>query len=351
MDVEESLPRSRALGPDQVFSDIVDTLVEQTCADVVWLQYMARSGKVYFLQSDDVFDSPPLEWPLSACRSALDGERPVYRTNYDVSRIMPTKSPLFFASLVCNPLELHRGRVVVSVGWFDHHAVTPRDRRIIELCTKLGGAALEHAARDDEVRQSHHLTIRSLLRALEMRDSGTIAHLRRVTTYTLLLAEVMGVDPGLYDEFALGAALHDVGKIAIPDSILRKPGPLTQTEYGLIQQHPVIGYGMLRCALASHPIALEMVRHHHERYDGAGYPDKLAGPAIPFAARLLALADAFDGMTNVRPYKRALSIEHAREEVLTHRGTQFCPECVDAFLNIDTLTLEAVRRGALDWGA
>src|SRR5690625_2710062 len=155
----------------------------------------------------------------------------------------------------------------------------------------------------------------------------------------------MSIDEGLFDELCLGATLHDVGKIAISDTILRKPGKLTKLEFAVVQQHPVIGYDLLRSSLAPFPIALEMVRHHHERYDGAGYPDKLAGHEIPFAARLLALTDAFDVMTNDRPYKRARTIADAREEVRTHSGTQFCPECAEAFLGIDFSTLEAVRRG------
>src|SRR5690625_1369715 len=151
----------------------------------------------------------------------------------------------------------------------------------------------------------------------------------------------MSIDEGLFDELCLGATLHDVGKIAISDTILRKPGKLTKLEFAVVQQHPVIGYDLLRSSLAPFPIALEMVRHHHERYDGAGYPDRLAGREIPFAARLLALVDAFDVMTNDRPYKRARSIREACAEVLAHRGTQFCPECVDAFLSIDSSTLAA----------
>lgn len=348
MDTEQTLASLRIVDSEHVFSDIVETLVEQVRADVVWLQYVSSRGEIRLLQSHDLFDSPPLEWPRSACRTALKVDGVVIETNYNMSGIVPTKTPLVLSRLLCTPLELHDGRIVVSVGWYRDYEIAPHDRRIIELCTKLGGIAMENQVRYEKLTSSYHGMIRGLLSALEMRDFETVAHSRRVVTYTILLAEKLGVDVGLYDEFALGAALHDVGKIAISDAILRKPGRLTKVEFALVQQHPVLGYDLLRSSLAPFPIALEMVRHHHERYDGAGYPDRLAGREIPFAARLLALVDAFDVMTNARPYQGARSIEEAREEVGAHRGTQFCPECVDAFLSIDSSTLAAVRRGELD---
>lgn len=348
MDSEQILGYVRIFAPEQSFSDIVAALTELIHADVVWLQYVPRYGEVRLLQSMDIFDAPPYYWPQSPCRRALEGNSLVYETNFDVSRIVPMTNPLYLSSLVCHPLTLDDGGIVLSVGWQRDYVVSADDLRIIELCTKLGGVAMETAARRERRPSPYNGVIRGLLLALEMRDYETLAHSRRVVTYTRILAETMGVDPGLYDQYSVGAAVHDIGKIAISDSILQKSGVLTADEFELVQQHPVVGYKMLRSSLAPFPVALEMVRHHHERYDGTGYPDRLAGREIPFAARLLALVDAFDVMTHDRPYKRAFTIDQALEEVSAHRGTQFCPECVDAFLSIDRSTLAAVHRGELD---
>lgn len=342
------LKRSQSNDVESVFSDIVDILTNNIHADVVWLEYTVPTGQVRFLQSDDLFDTPPLERPNSIGRVALETERFICETNGDIARVAVTKKSTQLVTLAANPLQLNDGWAVLSVGWRHARLVTDEDRRIIELCTKLGGIAMESAARQVQLLESYNGMVSGLLLALELRDFETVAHSRRVVTYTLLLAERMGVDSRLFDELALGAALHDVGKIALSDAILRKPGKLTNAEFALVRQHPVIGYNMLRSSLRYFPIALQMVRHHHERFDGAGYPDGLVGRDIPFAARLLALADSFDVMTNDRPYKRAMSIEEARREVLACRGTQFCPECADALLSIEPSTLEAVRRGELD---
>lgn len=178
--------------------------------------------------------------------------------------------------------------------------------------------------------------IRGLLMALEVRDAETIAHCQRVTNLTLLLADRMGVDPALREQVALGAALHDVGKIGVPDRILHKPGKLTPEEYRLLQQHPLIGYRMLQDLAGSYPVTLAIIRHHHERYDGRGYPDGLKSDDIPLPARIFAVIDAWDAMLHDRPYQRARSVEEARLELIRERGKQFCPACVDAFLAIPT---------------
>lgn len=259
--------------------------------------------------------------------------------------------PFFLSQPLSFPLKSDADQAVVSIGGHgDHggHLGAGVDRRITGQRTKLGGLVIGDAALREELCSSFEDFIRGLLSALEVRDPAIIAHSRRVTTYTLLLAEELGVDQGVRDQLSLGAILHDVGKIAIPDSVLQKSGALSAAEWALIQRHPVIGYNMLKPVLVSFPVALDMVRHHHERYDGSGYPDGLAGLDIPFAARILALADAFDVMTNDRPYKPARSIQQARAEVAACRGTQFCPECADAFLSMDPFVLEAVCRGELD---
>lgn len=187
-----------------------------------------------------------------------------------------------------------------------------------------------------------------LLTALRIRDAETIAHCRRVATYSLLLAEMIGFDPTRRDELAVGALLHDIGKIGLADAVLHKPGPLSDEEFRHVQTHPVVGYEMVRDPLAPYPLALEVIRSHHERFDGRGYPDGLARDDIPLAARMFSVVDAFDAMTSDRPYAAARSVEGALAELQRHRGSQFCPECLDAFLSLERSMLDGVRSGSVD---
>ena len=146
------------------------------------------------------------------------------------------------------------------------------------------------------------------------------------------IGELLGIHPGsAWLDLKHGAMLHDVGKIGVPDAILRKRGPLNEEEWESIRQHPTHGYQMLKNVrfLAG---AAELVRCHHERYDGTGYPRGLRGEAIPLAARIFAVADTFDAITSVRPYKPARSVADACREIEAHRGTQFDPRAVDALL-------------------
>jgi HD-GYP domain-containing protein (c-di-GMP phosphodiesterase class II) len=171
-----------------------------------------------------------------------------------------------------------------------------------------------------------------LASALESRDFGTSQHSRRVTVYAVRLT--LEVAPSLLEDAGLewGFLLHDVGKIGIPDRILLKPGPLTSSEYRQMQRHTELGERLL---LAHVPLldeqALHVVRSHHERWDGTGYPDRFAERAIPLAARIFALVDALDAMTDQRPYRAPLSWDAAVDEIRRCRGSHFEPTVVDGF--------------------
>lgn len=167
---------------------------------------------------------------------------------------------------------------------------------------------------------------RALSAALEMKDSYTGGHAERVTSLALRLARVALLDAALPD-VALEAAflLHDVGKIGIPESILIKPGPLTETERRVMETHPMLGERIVS-PLGYPACVIEVIRHHHERWDGRGYPDRLAGHDIPAAARVFAIADSLDAMTSLRAYRRPVSFPDAVAEIVTKAGTQFDPE-------------------------
>jgi diguanylate cyclase (GGDEF)-like protein/putative nucleotidyltransferase with HDIG domain len=191
---------------------------------------------------------------------------------------------------------------------------------------------------------SYEATLQALTRALDTRDEETEEHSQRVKRYTELLARRLQISEADVHDMARGALLHDIGKIGVPDAILLKPGAFTEAEHALMRNHPEIGYRMIAHIPFLARAAL-VVLHHHERYDGTGYPSGLAREYIPLGARIFAIVDTFDAMTTDRPYRRALPIEAARKEILRCRGTQFDPRLVDTFLAIPDADLLEARDG------
>jgi len=185
-----------------------------------------------------------------------------------------------------------------------------------------------------ELERACAATVRALAAALELRDDATGAHAERVTAVALRLA--LKVAPELAAEPQLEHAflLHDIGKIGIPDSILLKPGPLTPQERRTMEQHPLLGERIVARVPGLGEQIGQVVVAHHEHWDGSGYPQRLAGEAIPLAARIFAVADAFDAMTSDRPYRAALGVEHALAEIGRCAGTQFDPGVVEALVSV-----------------
>jgi putative nucleotidyltransferase with HDIG domain len=174
--------------------------------------------------------------------------------------------------------------------------------------------------------------VHALVFALEAKDAYTRGHSMRVANYSVEIARTLKLDTDLVDTIALGSELHDVGKIGVSESVLHKAGKLSDAEYRHIMEHTVIGARILGPLMRDAPGALSIVRSHHERLDGRGFPDGLKGDAIPFEARLVSVADAFDAMTSVRPYRPSLSVQQAMHELEQGKGVQFDPVVVDAFL-------------------
>jgi ribonuclease P protein subunit RPR2 len=193
------------------------------------------------------------------------------------------------------------------------------------------------------LQAAYHETVTALAGALESKDSGTGEHSQRVHRYALELAQV--VAPEIIDDESIvyGFVLHDVGKIGIPDRILQKPGPLNAPERRLMETHTVLGEQLLRGVSFLQGRGLEVVRSHHERWDGRGYPDGRVGEEIPAAARIFAVADALDAMTSDRPYRKALSWAAAGRELVAQAGKQFDRAVVDAFRTRDH-ALRRIRR-------
>ena len=186
-------------------------------------------------------------------------------------------------------------------------------------------------------------TVSALATALGTKDTGTRQHSQRVQRYALELAET--IDPALARDPALeyGFLLHDIGKIGVPDQILLKPGRLNPAEWRVMQAHTVLGAQMIGGVAFLQEAGVEIVRSHHERWDGSGYPDGLAGDEIPLGARIFAVADAVDAITNRRPYREARSWRDCRREIVAQSGSQFDPAVVEAFCDREH-ALHAIRR-------
>jgi putative nucleotidyltransferase with HDIG domain len=192
---------------------------------------------------------------------------------------------------------------------------------------------IESAQLVEEQRIQFTQTVASLARAVEVRDYSTGDHTRRVTDYSLLLADELMLSPEERYQIQVGTPLHDIGKIGIDDAILRKPDRLTANEYEQMKQHTVKGAEILESIYALQSM-IPIVRHHHERWDGAGYPDGLANERIAKTARIVAVADAFDAMTSDRPYRKAITAEQAYAELVAKAGSHFDPACVQAFMRL-----------------
>ena len=175
--------------------------------------------------------------------------------------------------------------------------------------------------------------VSGLMETLKVKDVGTYEHSVRVAQYAVFLGRAMKLSQDELTMLELGALFHDLGKIGVPDHILDKPGKLTEAERAQIELHPGRGAEMLEPLRFLHR-GLAILKNHHERYDGSGYPDSLAGENIPFVARIVSVADAFDAMTTDRSYRKAMSLQEALAEIKKQKGTQFDPHCADVFLDI-----------------
>ncbi len=196
-----------------------------------------------------------------------------------------------------------------------------------------------------EIARTHEGSLIALVNALDAREHDTELHSFRVRAYSLRIGRALGMSEKELSILAQGALLHDIGKIGVPDDILLKEGPLTDDQWASMCKHPDIGRRILQSVpfLAE---ADEIVQAHHEKYDGSGYPRRLAGEEIPLGARVFAVADMFDALTSERPYRQALQFEEAKRKIETLSGTQFDPEVVAAFVSIPNEELERIAHQA-----
>lgn len=196
----------------------------------------------------------------------------------------------------------------------------------------------------EKIRSSFFNSITSLAYALDAKDGYTAGHSQRVSEMAVAIGIEMGVPQALVEQIRLAGLVHDIGKIGVDGNVLHKPGILTPEEREEMEKHPAIGEKILKPVVDDSEI-LAMVRNHHERWDGGGYPDKLAGESVPLGARIMALADTFDAMTSERPYREAKSVTYAVDEIRRCAGTQFDVAIVEAFLQARSVITQAMHSG------
>ncbi|HET8672372.1 MAG TPA: HD domain-containing phosphohydrolase [Thermoleophilaceae bacterium] len=222
-------------------------------------------------------------------------------------------------------------------------AMRAREEEFGRYITQLRKALRMQKQHADEVSRSYVAAVRALTNAVEARDAYTGKHAERVAAYGLELTTLMDPTLAADPETEFGFLLHDVGKVAVPDAILHKPSALDRREMGVMRRHPVTGYEIVSHIDFLEGNAKRIVRYHHERWDGQGYPDGIRQRDIPLAARIFAVADTLDAITSDRPYRAGVSIAEAREEIARGAGSQFDPDAVDALMAVPDDVLDRIR--------
>jgi putative nucleotidyltransferase with HDIG domain len=215
------------------------------------------------------------------------------------------------------------------------------ERQLELYATDLRETFKEERERTQQLTRSYMATVRALSNAVEARDAYTGKHAERVAVYGIEIARAVGLPRPEGAETQFGFLLHDIGKVAMPDAILFKPGALTTEERALMARHPVVGAEIVD-GIEFLSEAAKVVRSHHERWDGTGYPDGLTAEEIPLAARVFAVADVLDALTTDRPYRPRLPLAEARAMIVEASGTQFDPMVVKAFQQIDDATIQRI---------
>ena len=287
---------------------------------------------------------------------ALSGTAEIVNQVADDPRWSGDRDPHFTTQNILTVPLIARGTVIGVLQLLNRQGgegFTTDDLRRMQLFAGILAAAVANARLYAEQKRSFLEMVTALSEAIERRDPYTGGHVRRVVTYSVLLGQELGLQPERLEELRLAAILHDIGKIAVPDQILRKPARLDADEVAVMARHTVDGAEMVgRIRSLRHLVP--GIRSHHERLDGRGYPDGLLDEQLPLIPRIIGVADTFDAMTTDRPYRKALSPGAAAEEIARLAGTQFCPQVAAAFARLyarDAFTLEQGERLLLSLSA
>jgi len=343
-----------SLGLKRVLEEVMDTLIALMRAERGFLMLRESDGQlsVRIARGIDHINLDEVSFKVSRTiveRVAETGETILTTNAQEDPRFENQMSVAAYQlrSILCAPLKIKNE--LIGVIYVDNRAragiFQVQDQNLITAFSDQAAVAIDNARLFDdlqdknrELEEAYQATLEGWVSALDMRDKETEGHTQRVTVLTQRLAKTMGVNDDEMVHITRGALLHDIGKMAIPDGILLKPGALTDDERELIKQHPVYAYDMLRRIEFLLP-AIDIPYCHHEKWDGSGYPRGLKGEEIPFAARIFPVIDVWDALTSDRPYRKGLPHDEVRERIKADAGKHFDPQVVDAFLQMGDLSV------------
>jgi response regulator RpfG family c-di-GMP phosphodiesterase len=349
-----------SLGLSRVLEEVMDSLIALMRAERGFLMLRGSDGELSVQVARGMAHSDleraDFAFSRTVVRTSIDSGGPVLTTNaQDDPRFSSVASVagFHFRSILCAPLKIKDS--LIGVIYVDNRALSgvfqEEDQALIAAFADQAAVAIDNARLIDDLKSTneqlaqanenlenaYQATLEGWVRALDLRDKETEGHTQRVTKLTRRLAQRLGVGADELVHLTRGALLHDIGKMGISDTVLLKPGELTEEERAVVRRHPQYAHDML------HPIeflrpALEIPYCHHERWDGSGYPNGLKGEAIPFAARIFHVVDVWDALVSDRPYHKGLPPDVVREKIKADSGEQFDPRVVDAFLAMDDLS-------------
>jgi len=343
-----------SLGLKRVLETVMDSLIALMGAERGFLMLREADGELKVRVARGIVHDDLNQEPFSISKTIV---RHVVETGEATLTTNAQADPRFgeqlsvaayrLLSIMCAPLKIKEN--LIGVIYVDNRAHTGifgnNDLGLISAFANQAAVAIDNARLFDDLQESnaeleiaYSATLEGWVRALDLRDKETEGHTKRVTALTQVLAKSMGVEEEDMVHITRGALLHDIGKMGIPDGILLKPGPLTQEERELIQQHPIYAFEMLKPIKFLHP-ALDIPYCHHEKWDGSGYPRKLKGEEIPFAARIFSVVDVWDALVSNRPYRKGLVPADVRVSIREQSEFHFDPHVVDAFLDLKDLLL------------
>jgi len=343
-----------SLGLRRVLEEVMDSLISLMHAERGFLMLRESNGELAVQIARGIahinLDEEAFKVSKTIVRKVVESGAPVLTTNAQADPRFDAQMSVAayqLRSILCVPLKLKDD--LIGVLYVDNRAhagiFKENDLELISGFADQAAVAIDSARLFEDLQESHRelekayqATLEGWVRALDLRDKETEGHTQRVTILTQRLARSMGVEGDALVHITRGALLHDIGKMAIPDGILLKPGQLTDDERMLIQKHPVYAYEMLSPIAFLVP-AIDIPYCHHEKWDGSGYPRGLRGKEIPFAARIFPVVDVWDALTSNRPYRRALPQYEVRARIKADSGKHFDPVVVDAFMEMKDLSV------------
>ena len=343
-----------SMGLKRVLEEVMDTLIALMRAERGFLMLSESNGQLSarIARGIDHVDLDEESFKFSRTiidRAVTTGETVLTTNAQEDPRFENQVSVAAYQlrSILCAPLKIKDE--LIGVIYVDNRAragiFQAPDKKMITAFADQAAVAIDNAqlfedlqAKNRELEEAYQATLEGWVSALDMRDKETEGHTQRVTVLTQRLARFMGVDGDDLVHITRGALLHDIGKMAISDTILLKPSELTHDERELMKRHPVYAYDMLKRIEFLLP-AIDIPHYHHEKWDGTGYPEGLKGEEIPFAARIFPVVDVWDALISNRPYRKGLPHDEVRARIKADSGTHFDPRVVDAFLQMEDLSV------------